>query len=331
MRENIYKSNASFVCLKDKTQKDLLHLTGVYKIGFKDSVNFYVGSTTESFKIRFSRHFGDLTKSKHCNRILQSAYKKYKEMYLEIIEVCSPDKCIEREQHYIDTLNPIYNICKIAGNTFGVKLSEEVVQKKSKRVDMFDIEGNFIQTYKSMMDCFRETGICNTCISQAIRNRGLASGYQFRYCGEFDSLPKYVNPESHPVLVYSLEGVLLYKYESILKASKELHIPVGNISKHLQGKTKMCYGYIFQKEQENNPLIVEKYKRKHKFQQQVIITDLETNVVNYFDSINQIDSKICNHSTIALKRKKEGDEFVVKKRYKVQIVTCKNNELTKTH
>lgn len=42
---------------------------------------------------------------------------------------CEIDKLIEREQYYIDTLLPLYNILKTAGNSLGYKHSEEAILK----------------------------------------------------------------------------------------------------------------------------------------------------------------------------------------------------------
>lgn len=41
---------------------------------------------------------------------------------------------IEREQYYIDTLNPEYNILKIAGSPLGYKHSEETIAKFKARL-----------------------------------------------------------------------------------------------------------------------------------------------------------------------------------------------------
>jgi group I intron endonuclease len=47
------------------------------------------------------------------------------DLIFSIIEYCPKDKLIEREQYWIDTLKPEFNICKIAGFTLGVKYSEK--------------------------------------------------------------------------------------------------------------------------------------------------------------------------------------------------------------
>ena len=319
MREKTYKSNTALNHLLDKNQKDKLHLTGIYKLTFENSDNFYIGSTTESFKLRFLRHFRDLKLNKHCNNILQSAYNKYNNIFIEILETCEAEKCIEREQHYIDLLNPKYNICKIAGNTYGIKPSLKCLEKTSKKIDMFDINGNFIKTFNSISEGFRQTGICPTCIGQAIRKKGLASGYQFRYHGEFKKLNKYENPLSYKLLLYSKDGNFIKQFESMLEASTELNIPVGNICKHLKGDTKICYNYIFKKFTKDFSLNINKYEKLHKKQKNIIITDLQTEQMYIFNSLRSLDSNIANRSTISKKIKEEGNEFILKNKYKVQI------------
>jgi group I intron endonuclease len=49
----------------------------------------------------------------------------YSSFSLEILEYCSPEKCVEREQYYFDLLNPEYNILKTAGSSLGFKHSAD--------------------------------------------------------------------------------------------------------------------------------------------------------------------------------------------------------------
>lgn len=43
----------------------------------------------------------------------------YPNFSLDILEHCDVDSLIEREQYYLDKLQPTYNICKTAGSSFG--------------------------------------------------------------------------------------------------------------------------------------------------------------------------------------------------------------------
>jgi group I intron endonuclease len=52
------------------------------------------------------------------NSLLKYGYCNFS---LDILEYCESSILIKREQYYIDTLNPEYNILKIAGSSFGYK------------------------------------------------------------------------------------------------------------------------------------------------------------------------------------------------------------------
>ena len=120
--KNRKKYNKSYVhnYIELQELKEILHLQGIYKLSFNGSFNFYVGSTTETFKTRFRRHIYELKTGKRANKMLLGAYKKYGNPVFSILEICSKEECIKKEQYYIDKLNPKYNICKSASSTLGV-------------------------------------------------------------------------------------------------------------------------------------------------------------------------------------------------------------------
>jgi group I intron endonuclease len=96
-----------------------------------------VGSATNLSK-RFRVYYSQLiiekvlpinrSKSHILNAILKYGYSKFT---IEILEYCDSDKCLEREQYYIDLLNPEYNILKTAGSSLGNKHTEETRTKMS--------------------------------------------------------------------------------------------------------------------------------------------------------------------------------------------------------
>ena len=106
---------------------------GVYKIVHK-SGRFYIGSTTRSFHRRWSSHLSDLRNKKHKNVKLQRLWNKHGEpsFIFEVVEVCSADQCLEREQWYLDNLKPQLNTRATAEIRSGFKLSEEHKRKIGK-------------------------------------------------------------------------------------------------------------------------------------------------------------------------------------------------------
>lgn len=108
--------------------------SGIYKILNKVTADCYVGSAAY-LKSRFSAHRRLLKNEKHQNRYLQNVFNKYGEdnFTFEVIEyVEDKDNLISREQHYIDTLKPKYNICKVAGSSLGRKCSRKTRRKLSE-------------------------------------------------------------------------------------------------------------------------------------------------------------------------------------------------------
>ena len=98
--------------------------TGVYKIENLTNGKIYIGSTaTLGFLKRWRIHRNHLRANTHINQHLQNSWNKYGEQQFKfhIVEECIPSKCLIREQHYIDTLHPDYNIHTIAGSALGYR------------------------------------------------------------------------------------------------------------------------------------------------------------------------------------------------------------------
>lgn len=114
-----------------------MNTSGIYKIVNILTKKFYIGSA-KNIKRRWSYHKSSLIKNLHSNNHLQKAWNKYGEenFEFEIIEECSSEKDIllSREQFYIDTLKPEYNILRIAGSNQGRIYGEETrIKQRSKR------------------------------------------------------------------------------------------------------------------------------------------------------------------------------------------------------
>lgn len=107
-------------------------LCGVYCIKNIKNNKLYIGSTTVQFVKRLNLHVWELNSNKHKNKYLQNSWNKYKEdsFIFEIIEICDKNKCLEREQYYIDTykIQNLYNINPLASGT--PNLSKETIEKR---------------------------------------------------------------------------------------------------------------------------------------------------------------------------------------------------------
>lgn len=110
----------------------------IYAIVNKINFKFYVGSAN-SIKKRICKHTEDLRLNKHDNKHLQSSVHKYgmKSFIVMILEECSKDNLLKREQYWMDALKSTnqefgYNLSKIAGSRLGMsnsKLHNERISK----------------------------------------------------------------------------------------------------------------------------------------------------------------------------------------------------------
>nr|YP_007476146.1 hypothetical protein H891_mgp40 [Nuclearia simplex]AGE93647.1 hypothetical protein [Nuclearia simplex] len=72
--------------------------------------------------------------------ILKYGYSNFK---LEILEYCDVSVLIEREQYYIDTFKPSYNILTVAYSSLGFKHSEESLSKLRSHLSILNQETAF--------------------------------------------------------------------------------------------------------------------------------------------------------------------------------------------
>ena len=104
-----------------------MRIMGIYQIqSVSKPERIYIGSAV-SIQHRKYVHLYRLRKGRHESPKLQSHYNKYGEadLVFSTIEPCLPEVLTVREQHYIDTLKPWFNIRLIAESNLGIKWSEE--------------------------------------------------------------------------------------------------------------------------------------------------------------------------------------------------------------
>lgn len=113
--------------------KEKYNYSGIYCLKNTIDDRCYIGSA-QKLNYRLWNHKHKLIKGNHANNILQNFVNKsgIDKIYFEILETVSIDKLLEREQYYIDTLKPEFNILKIAGSSAGTIMSEEQKVKISK-------------------------------------------------------------------------------------------------------------------------------------------------------------------------------------------------------
>lgn len=104
--------------------------SGIYKITNTKNNKFYIDSAA-NFDVRWKKHLQKLRTNKHPNIHLQRAYNKDGEpsFSFSVLLTCATEDLIKQEQVFLDSEQPHYNICKIAGSTTGVIRREETKEK----------------------------------------------------------------------------------------------------------------------------------------------------------------------------------------------------------
>jgi group I intron endonuclease len=120
--------------MKKAILKDNAGKAGIYMFTNKTTGDIYVGQSIDLRK-RFLNYFNLSYINRRNELVINRALIKYgySNFSLTVLEYCDKSDLDIREQHYFDTLNPRYNIQKIAGGSSrGLILSEETKDKISK-------------------------------------------------------------------------------------------------------------------------------------------------------------------------------------------------------
>jgi group I intron endonuclease len=102
--------------LKKKILEENKGKSGIYMFTNKVTKDFYIGQSKNLYN-RFLNYFNPSYIRRLKNSIIGRAITKYgySNFSLTILEYCDKDNLTAREQYYFDTLNPVYNILKVAG------------------------------------------------------------------------------------------------------------------------------------------------------------------------------------------------------------------------
>lgn len=103
--------------------------SGIYRWTHKESGKSYIASSV-NLGHRFSNYFSlpHFTRQAKSS-VICKALLNYSEFSLEIVEYCEINEVLKREQFYLDSLNPEYNILKTAGSLSGYIHTEQAKAK----------------------------------------------------------------------------------------------------------------------------------------------------------------------------------------------------------
>lgn len=134
--------NSPFKEYLDLRDKKTIFRENRGKSGIYRFVNILNGRSYVGSSVDLTRRFRDYLSSEWLNKellknksfiykaLLKNGYSNFR---LEILEYCDKADCVSREQYYMDTLRPFYNICSKAGSSLG-RLTTNATRLKLRRV-----------------------------------------------------------------------------------------------------------------------------------------------------------------------------------------------------
>ena len=273
--------------------KEQLKSKGVYAIQNVQSGKYYVGSTSQSFQIRWRNHKTDLKKNRHHNKHLQNSFNLHGDVFVfEILQYCDEQSFSDLwkiEDYWINKLNSYeegYNLSPYSNDTERIRRAG---LKCKKAIVQYDLQGNFIKEWSSFREAKR---LLNFSIQNKSTKSGkvwYANGFQWSYKSDNFPLiiPAYEKATSFKIAVYDrYTGKFLKTYSSILDCSTELNLNVGNITRHIRGDYRYVNDYVILKYDTDYPEKVEPTFRQHSLQKSYKVTNILTKETFYFTSGN---------------------------------------------
>jgi group I intron endonuclease len=248
-----------------------VEISGVYCIVNFINGHFYVGSS-KNISNRWSRHKSDLRKEKHGNRYLQRAWNKYgvENFGFNIIEETSVENLVEREQYYLDSCKPQYNMCPNAFTIRGIKRTQEVkdkigrgMAKFRKAIYEYTTKGTLVRTWESVTQIGRETKMSHLAVIQCCKREKITVGRSiWRYellspeevLEEYDTLCslkhiKYketcTKRSGKRIGQYTLEGEFIKTWDSIREAHRHTGADRAVIKRCCSGQARTAGGFIW--------------------------------------------------------------------------------------
>lgn len=208
----------------------------------------YIGSAI-NFPRRIGEHTNLLKRNKRHSKYLQNSWNKYgcdKFIFGLIEQVENPKNLISREQYWIDTLKPEYNICPTAGSRLGSKSTAETKAKISQNNAKYWKGKSIPEEVKKKMS---ESSIgCTHSDATKKKISESTSGENHPMYGmkhAVSSKIKMSKAKSKPIEQYTLDEVFIREWTSGKEVQSELGWSQGNINKVCLGKYKSAYGFIW--------------------------------------------------------------------------------------
>lgn len=225
----------------DKDKLDIIKenkgKTGIYLWRNKDSGKIYIGSSID-LRRRFLKYYSINALIKNTNMIINVALIKYgySSFELVILEYCTAENVISREQYYIDQLKPEYNILKKAGSWEGHHHSLETIAKISGESNHFFSKTHNEEARKKMSEVK-----LNRTLTDEVKEK-ISRGKSGKFFTEEHKMALSLSKNNSKKLsVLNIQTNEETIFHSISQAERSMGFPRGAIGLNLKSKLGLLY------------------------------------------------------------------------------------------
>ena len=164
------------------------------------------------------------------------------------------------------------------------------VEKSSKRVEQYSLNGEYLQTFSSLAEALRQVApqskpnYCSHIIQCCQKKRKSAYGFIWKYEDDNEKISAFSTKAKHPVIQYDLEGNFIRIFDSVKAAAEAVNTVAPNIQGVCSGKKKTARGYKW-------AYVNEEHKQTHKREKQVSQYSKEGILLQTFSSIKEASQK----------------------------------------
>lgn len=290
---------------------------GIYKFENKINHMVYIGQAID-LEERYKKHCKNIKDTSHQEDFYQGLREfgltNFSYEVLESFEEYDLEKLNQLEIKYIKKYNSLkpngYNM--VPGGTNGAGLA------KGKKVQQFDLKGNFIAEYQSAHQAekivnINYSSICACCRGEIIHTKN----YQWKYSDDKNKIITDISLlnciiKTRPVLQYSLDKKLLNEYPSLTEASVQSGVSKSLICNVCKGKSKTAGNFIWRYKDTplNEKTII------HSKNRLVGQYDKNNNLLQIYNSLTEAgkstNTNIANIQSVCAGKRKTANNYIWK-------------------